>query len=230
MSQYHCFLEPNAVAINTARLDHLAHLDLDIDGREVLEVGAGIGLHTPFFLERACTVMITDGAPENMVEIRRRHPGTKSRLLDLEQEHPLDDLGQFDIVYCYGLLYHMSNPDSVLQRLASVCREKILLELICHPGVENTVAYVSDPSGLNQSVVGRGCRPSRSWILERLNRYFGYGYISATQPDHEDFPTNWDQPTRMNTRAIFVGSKQPIQNDFLLTAPVQQQPRYQKGQ
>ena len=230
MSQYHCFLEPNAIAINTARLEHLASLGLDLHNRRVLEVGAGIGLHTPFFLERGCTVMITDGAPENMPEIRRRHPGVQNRLLDLETVESLGDLGEFDIVYCYGLLYHMSDPEKVLRCLAEVCREKILLELICHPGQEHTVTYVADPRGLNQSTIGRGCRPSRTWVLETLNKYFGHGYITKTQPDHEDFPTDWDHPTRANTRAIFVGSRQVIENDLLLTAPLQQQQKYQKGQ
>jgi len=44
------FLEPNALALNQARLNHLATLDLPIDGKSVLEVGAGIGLLTGFFL------------------------------------------------------------------------------------------------------------------------------------------------------------------------------------
>ena len=230
MSQYHCFLEPNALAINRARLEHLASLDLDIQNRSVLEVGAGIGLHTPFFTERGCDVMITDGAPDNMAEIRRRHPQSRNRLLDLESNRPLDDLGEFDIIYCYGLLYHMSNPDSVLKRLSEICRDKILLELICHPGTDNQVDFVADPGGLNQSTIGRGCRPSRSWVLQTLSKYFGHGYITKTQPDHEDFPTDWDRPTRANTRAIFVGSKNAIQHDLLLTVPLQQQQKYQKGQ
>ena len=40
------FLTPEARAINSARQDHLASLALPIDGRRVLEVGAGIGTIT----------------------------------------------------------------------------------------------------------------------------------------------------------------------------------------
>lgn len=230
MSQFHCFLYPDALAINQARQQHLASLGLDLHGKTVIEVGAGIGLHTNFFLDRDCEVTVTDGASANVVEIKRRHPRLQSFVLDLEDERSLKDLGMFDMIYCYGLLYHMSNPDSVLRRLGEICQEKILLELICSPSTEDTVIYVDDPAGLNQSTVGLGCRPSRRWILNKLNEYFGHGYISATQPDHPDFPTDWTVSTQYNTRAIFVGSKTVLQNPWLMTDPSQHQTKFLQGQ
>ena len=230
MSQFHCFLYPDAMAINQARQQHLASLDLDLDGKTVIEVGAGIGLHTDFFLDRDCEVTVTDGVSANVGEIKRRHPVLRSFVLDLEDERSLQDLGVFDVIYCYGLLYHMSNPDSVLRRLGEICQGKILLELICSPSIEDTVIYVDDPAGLNQSTVGRGCRPSRRWIINKLNEYFGHGYISAIQPDHPDFPTDWTVPTQYNTRAIFVGSKTALQNPLLVTDPLQLQTKFIKGQ
>lgn len=42
---YDVFLTPNALAIKKARQEHLASLGLDLQGKRVLEVGAGIGLH-----------------------------------------------------------------------------------------------------------------------------------------------------------------------------------------
>lgn len=229
MGQYDCFLYPDALALNEARLEHLASLNLPIDNRRVLEVGAGIGLHSQFFLDRGCEVMITDGAPANMPEIRKRHPRSANRLLDLELVKSVKDLGDFDVVYCYGLLYHMSDPESVLQKLSEVCKEILLLELICDPSPQTVVNYVRDPGGLNQSTIGRGCRPSRSWILQTLRACFEHAYISKTQPDHQEFPSSWTQPSHGNTRAIFVASRQAIENDLLLTEPLQQQEKYQKG-
>ena len=43
------FLQPEALALNEARLRHLASLGLLLEGKTVLEVGAGIGLLTHFF-------------------------------------------------------------------------------------------------------------------------------------------------------------------------------------
>jgi len=47
------------------RLEHLASLGLDLHGKRVLEVGAGVGDHTGFFLDRDCTIVSTESKPEN---------------------------------------------------------------------------------------------------------------------------------------------------------------------
>ena len=57
------FQEPEALRINRVRQEHLASLGLELHGKSVLEVGAGIGLHTDFFEERGCDVLSTDGNP-----------------------------------------------------------------------------------------------------------------------------------------------------------------------
>jgi hypothetical protein len=87
------FLTPEAHAINIARQAHLASLGLDLEHKQVLEVGAGIGLHTPFFLKRGCEVLVADGNAENVGEIRRRLSNVPSALLDIEQDGAIDDLG-----------------------------------------------------------------------------------------------------------------------------------------
>ena len=50
--------------MNARRLEHLASLGLPIAGREVLEVGAGIGDLTSFFLDRGCSVTAIEPRPE----------------------------------------------------------------------------------------------------------------------------------------------------------------------
>jgi 2-polyprenyl-3-methyl-5-hydroxy-6-metoxy-1,4-benzoquinol methylase len=155
------FLAPNAHAINHARQSHLASLGLDLAGKTVLEVGAGIGLHTPFFLERGCSVTVTDGRAENVAEIARRHPGVKTAIVDLEVDRPIE-LGRFDVIYCYGLLYHLSNPQRALARLADVCDGQLLLETAVSPGTHDELLLVRDPDAFNQAISAsaaarRGC-------------------------------------------------------------------------
>lgn len=227
MSEFNCFLGPSADHINGARQNHLASFGIPLDNKKVLEVGAGIGLHTPFFLQRGCTVVITDGFPNNVAEIKRRHPALQSMVLDLEKDEPLNHLGSFDIVYCYGLLYHLKNAETAIARLAEICTGQILLETICSLAKDDSIDVVKDGSGNNQSIIGVGCRPSRRWVLNRLTKYFGHAYISKTQPDHHDFPTNWDVTHyQHNSRAIFVGSKYPIASTELLTEPLSKQETY----
>ena len=218
------FLAPNAHAINHARQAHLASLGLDLKGKSVLEVGAGIGLHTPFFLERGCTVTVTDGRAENVAEIARRHPGVKTAIVDLEVDRPIE-LGRFDVIYCYGLLYHLSNPQRALARLADVCDGQLLLETAVSPGTHDELLLVRDPDAFNQAISGIGCRPTRLWILNRLKSLFGYGYIPRTQPDHVDFPADWvHTPIQTMHRSIFVGSRTPLALPTLTDAVPSEQP------
>jgi len=223
------FLAPGARAINHARQAHLGSLGLDLANERVLEVGAGIGLHTPFFLARGCEVTVTDGRPENVAEISRRLPGVKSALVDLELDRPIE-LGRFDVIYCYGLLYHLSNPERALARLADVCDGQLLLETAVSPGTHDELLLVRDPDAFNQAVSGIGCRPTRLWVLNRLKSLFGYGYIPRSQPDHADFPSDWiHMPIQTMHRSIFVGSRKPLALATLVDNVPATQETYREG-
>jgi ubiquinone/menaquinone biosynthesis C-methylase UbiE len=99
---------------NQRRQERLATLGLDIAGKNVLEVGAGIGDHTAFFLDRGCRVVTSDARPASIEKLRERFASQKNvsvRQIDLDQPH-LSGAGDevFDIVYCYGPLYHLGRP------------------------------------------------------------------------------------------------------------------------
>lgn len=209
------FLDSDALAINKARMDHLATLNLPIDGNSVLEVGAGIGLLTGFFESRGCKVLSTDARAENVAEIKRRHPERRVATLDLERPDEIGRLGKFDIVFCYGTLYHLAAPEAALGALSKVS-DMILLETCLSPGDDEASPTVGEELTMNQAFSGVGSRPTRSWVMSRLARFWGHGYISLTQPSHPDFPLDWTVPSsRPNTRAIFVGSRAPLANPLL---------------
>lgn len=215
------------LAINDARQQHLASLGLDLSNRRVLEVGAGIGLHTGFFLERNCDIVVTDGNQENLQEIRQRHPSVPSQILDLDKDESLQDLGTFDIVYCYGLLYHLHDPDTALKRLSEITTGQILLEtrVDTDPGIN--LRSLRDHGGNTGSIHGTASRASRAWIMQKLKQYFGYAYASVTQPDHPDFVLDWTKAQGDNNRAIFVGSRIPLDLPGLSETLIDRQSRYQ---
>ena len=227
-SEYDVFLTAQALAINKARLDHLASLGLDLAGKTVLEVGAGIGLHTEFFEQRGCTVLSTDGNASNVAEIKRRYPYRDARVLDLRDSWGLSELGEFDIVYCYGTLYHLSRPDEALRALAEVCGEMTLVETCVALGRYPELHLVHDYKGNNQAIHSVGCRPTRAWVMKTLRAVFGHAYITAAQPNHSDFETDWRLvgPLKLY-RAVFVGSKQPLANELLLETIPEVQARYE---
>lgn len=227
-SGYDVFLTPQALAINKARLEHLASLGLDLADKTVLEVGAGIGLHTEFFEARGCRVLSTDGNLSNVAEIRRRHPHRDVRVLDLEDRSALGELGEFDVVHCYGTLYHLSRPDEALRALARVCGEVVLVETCVALGRYAELHFVRDSSANNQAIHRIGCLPTRLWVLETLRTHFGHAYTTATQPNHADFETDWRLVGSPKLyRAVFVGSKRPLANELLLGAIPEVQARFE---
>src|SRR5690349_18827095 len=102
---------------NSRRLEHLASLGLNLQNRRVLEVGAGIGDHTHFYIDRKCQVVTTEGRKENFDLLRKRYPELETHLLDLDDPRPVIK-GVFDVIHCYGVLYHLKTPSEALQFLA----------------------------------------------------------------------------------------------------------------
>lgn len=203
---------------NLKRLQHLDSLRLPIEGKSVLEIGAGIGCHTGFFLERDCQIICAEIRDENIAVLKERHPTVEVIKIDFNQFFELPE--KVDIVYCYGTLYHLSEPDMALKYMSYNCGEMLLLETCVDFNLKDlSRECVEDSKGPSQSFNGIGCRPSRQWLLEYLQRYFEFVYIPITQPDHPEFPIDWSEKPKTNhlTRAVFVASRKEIVSDLFVT-------------
>jgi hypothetical protein len=213
---------------NARRQEHLASLGIPLAGASVLEVGAGIGDHSHYFVDRGCRMTITDARPENCRLLKERYPLVDVQRLDLE--HPVALVSApFDVVYCYGTLYHLSRPERAIRFLSESCSGTLLLEtcvsfgdeLIVNPTLENRRC----PS---QALSGTGCRPTRPWVMQELRKHFEFVYLPVTQPNHEEFPVDWTCPDRHAaplSRAVFVASRCRMDNPALSTELIPRQRR-----
>lgn len=197
---------------NQRRLEHLATLRLPLHGREILEVGAGIGDHTSFYLDRGCSVCVSDVRPENLKILEKRfsgHMNVEIRALDLNYSQNLGR--EFDVIHCYGLLYHLQDPRQGLEFLAEHCNDLLLLESCVSYGQGAEINLITESSNSSdQAYSGTGCRPTRAWIWNTLKELFPYVYMTRTQPAHEQFPLDWDsRPVDSGnlSRMIFIGSR-----------------------
>lgn len=200
------------------RLEHLASLGIPVAGMRVLEVGAGIGDHSHYYLDRGCELTITEARPESIRQIARRYPGCTVRILDMDAPGELPG-GPFDVVHCYGLLYHLGHPERAMEFLARCTGRMLFLETCVSFGDGDDVNLVEeldfDPT---QARSGTGCRPTRSWIFRRLQAAFPHVYVPVTQPCHEQFPLDWSTPASHGQslqRAVFIASRHPIDNPLL---------------
>jgi len=199
------------------RLEHLASLRLDLSGCKVLEVGAGVGNHTSFFLDRGCEVVSTDSREENLRILLSRYPDVEIRRLDLDEPDSSFE-ETFDIVYCYGLLYHLKHPAEAIEFMSRRCRSMLLLETcVSFDQSERINPCREDKHNPTQATSGYGCRPSRWWVYSQLREHFEFVYLPITQPNHEEFPIDWSFPLSSAglSRAVFIASRKKLENTLL---------------
>jgi hypothetical protein len=133
----------------------------------------------------------------------------------------LEALGTFDVVHCFGLLYHTDSPIQALRRLASVCRGQLVLEtIVCD--ADGAIMLLADEEGsANQALAGLGCRPSPSFVAMTLDRLgFAYVYGTTRPPRHPDFLFEWRNNFEArrdgaNLRCMFIASRTPVVCDHL---------------
>jgi tRNA (mo5U34)-methyltransferase len=111
-----------------------------LDGRTVLDVGAWDGLWS-FEAERrgAKRVLATDsfvwaeGAPWGKRGFDLAHSvlgsRVESQMIDVMDLSP-EAIGTWDLVLCLGVLYHVRDPVTAIERLASVTNDQLILETV----------------------------------------------------------------------------------------------------
>jgi hypothetical protein len=219
------FWSTHYVRHNQRRQEHLASLGLALSGQSVLEVGAAIGDHTSFFLDRGSTVIVTEAQEQNLALLRARYPDLDVRSLDLNE--PPAEAIEVDIVYCYGTLYHLERPAAAIAWMARCAKRMLLLETCVAAGEGDRLhPFDEQPGAPENAASGHGCRPTRSWVRRELAARFSHVYVPLTQPSHEEFPLDWSGPELIGqplTRAVFIASREMLVNPLLSEAlPVKQ--------
>lgn len=209
------------------RLEHLASMGITVAGKTVFDAASGVGDHAQYYLDRGCTVTLSDVRDENLAVLRDRFPKCPGYQVDFEEPGELPG-GPYQIVHCYGLLYHLGKPEVALTRLSQACSEMLFLETCVTPGdVDDIYGVKENPGNPTWAFSGNACRPSRRWIVDRLKALFPHVYLTKTQPNHPQFPIDWTNlrpDEKVLTRAVFVASRQPLDHPVLTTEiPVHQE-------
>jgi len=127
-----------------------------------LDAGCGVGFFTQTLAECGLSVCGFDGRPENVAEARRRFPEILFEQLDVQNRGVLQ-LGHFDLVLCFGLMYHLENPLLAIRNLREMTEKCLLLESMCLPEEKSSMLLRAEP---RQARVGAG-RPSAPGELRR---------------------------------------------------------------
>ena len=126
-----------------------------------LDAAGGVGFFSQTLAECGLNVCGFDGRAENIEEARKRFPGIPFERADAEDRGILQ-LGRFDVVLCFGLLYHLENPLLAIRNLRGLTEKCRLLESMCLPDEKASVLLRDEPRQDDQSLTELAFYPQRS--------------------------------------------------------------------
>jgi FkbM family methyltransferase len=181
-----------------------------------LDAGCGIGFFSEILRERGLQVRAFDGRQSNVNEARRRFPQIAFELGNIEAG-TIRDLGQFDLVLCFGLLYHLESPLPAIRNLRSLTGTGLLIESMCFPDQEPWMLLREEPSTDDQSLTDIAFYATEGCLAKMLYRAGFQNVYRITQlPDHDDFRDNSDHFRR---RTVLFASSQPVDLQGLIAMP-----------
>ena len=156
--------------------------------------------------------MAIDGRQDNVEEARRRCPGIEIRTADVE-DPALAQLGQFDLVLCLGLLYHLENPFHSIRNLREITGKLLVIESMCIDEELPVLQLREEGSTEDQGLRHIAFYPSESCLVKMLYRAgFSSVFRFTRMPDHNDFRATY---SRRQARTMLVASRGSLQSGFL---------------
>jgi SAM-dependent methyltransferase len=192
--------------------EFLAKIRPQIEHGSALDVGCGVGDFSQFLSGLGFRVVAVDGRAENSAEARKRYPNITFRTQNAE-ELDAAELGSFDLVLCFGLLYHLENPFRAIRQLFAATNKILLVESMCAPSTEPIMELLDEAVAEDQGLDYVAFYPSESCLVKMLYRAgFQFVYGLARPLEHELFHTTiWHK----KRRTILVCSKMPITSSEL---------------
>lgn len=218
MSKTFIFDDSNYARISRARIQLLQTFLPDLQRKmglqTALDVGCGTGFFSEFLRDSSYRVSALDGRKDNVEEAARRVQNVDFRHADVEDQS-LSSLGSFDLVLCFGLLYHLENPFRAIRNLFALTGKVLIVESMCVPD-KASLLYLMDEGELeDQGLNYVALYPSEGCLIKMMWRAgFPYVYRFRNLPDHEQFR---DTAERKRSRTMLVGSHEIL--DVPVLAP-----------
>jgi SAM-dependent methyltransferase len=197
--------------INTARGAVLGELLADVreklDLRTALDVACGAGYFTGLLRSARLDSMGIDGRQTNIDECARRFPGVRFECFDAE-DRAIRDLGRFDLVLCFGLLYHLENPMLAIRNLQALTGTLLLVESVVFPGEQPVMGLVDEARSNDQGLNYFAFYPTEPCLQKMLFKAgFAHVYKFSVLPDHGTYRHSKGSP---RVRAMLAASHRPL--------------------
>ena len=134
-------------------------------GKRVLELGCGHSIIGQALAEWGAKVTAVDGREEHLAVVKRSAPHVHTVQADLNRQWPLE--GKFDLILNLGVLYHLEQIQFLLDRCFQNAERVVLETEVLDTLAESCLSVDEDKNLYDQSLTGKGSRPSAAY-LERL--------------------------------------------------------------
>jgi 2-polyprenyl-3-methyl-5-hydroxy-6-metoxy-1,4-benzoquinol methylase len=165
----------------------LAELKPMLNLQTAVDVGCGLGYFSGFLRSLGMQVTAVDGREENVEETQRRNPSIKVHCYNAE-DSGLRTLGRFDLVFCFGLLYHLENPLLAIRNLQAMMGKLLLVEGVIFPGSDPVMALIDEEIHEDQGLNHIAFYPTEACLVKMLYRS-GFSSVLrlVQQPAHSHY-------------------------------------------
>jgi len=154
-------------------------------GKRVLEIGCGIGSDAEEFAKAGAEYVGIDLSEQSIALSQNRF-----KVLELEGEfHVKDasksfsDLGQFDLVYSYGVIHHFPGIDTIIENVKEVLVPGGEFRFMVY--AKNSWKYAMIQKGLDQFEAQAGCPYAQAFSKDEIYRLLSNSWhIERLRQDH----------------------------------------------
>ena len=184
--------------------------------KTAVDVGCGAGYFSGLLQSLGLQVTAADGRKENAEEAARRVPGVAFHTINAE-DFELRSLGTFDLVLCFGLLYHLENPFLAIQHLHTMTKSLLLVEGLIYPGEQPIMGLLDESPYEDQGLRHVAFYPTEACLIKMMYRVgFTCVYRLTEPPDHVEYR---DAATQPRNRTVLAASVSPVHSNLLREAP-----------
>lgn len=190
--------------------DLLAGLRDQVRLESAIDVGCGVGDFSKFLSDLGLRVLAVDGRESNVAEAKSRYPHIEFLATDAESIHS-EEMGKFDLVLCFGLLYHLENPFRVVRHLRNLTSQILLVETACVPDSAPSMMLLDEGVAEDQGLNYVAFYPSQSCVIKMLYRAgFPFVYRFKRLPHDKLYEsTVWEKQQRTLLMASNVALHTP---------------------
>ena len=156
-------------------------------GKRVLEIGCGIGSDAEEFAKNGADYVGIDLSDQSIALCKQRFEvlGLEGEFhnIDVTDAEALKTLGEFDLVYSYGVIHHFPGIDKIISNVHSVVKPGGEFRYMVY--AKNSWKYAMIQKGLDQFEAQAGCPYAQAFSKEEIHELMDDNWtIERLRQDH----------------------------------------------